>query len=80
MNAHQRQAAASNNCQQLCNDFLNSEYDTPDHSPFHGDLFRNSLGSSAFPERVESSQRHHAINYAVGRAPSISAVVITLNT
>lgn len=43
MNAHRRQAAASNACQQLCNDFLNSEYDTPDHSPFHGDLFWTAL-------------------------------------
>jgi hypothetical protein len=43
MNAHQRQVAASNDCQQLCDDFLNSEYDTPDHSPFNGDMFWTAL-------------------------------------
>ncbi len=43
MNAHQRQASASNDSQRLCNTFLNSNYDTPDHSLFHGDLFWTAL-------------------------------------
>jgi len=43
MNAHQRQAAASNDSRRLCDDFLNSEYDTLVHSPFHGDLFWTAL-------------------------------------
>jgi hypothetical protein len=39
MNARQRQATASNDCQQLCKDLLNCEYDIPDDSLFHGELF-----------------------------------------
>ena len=39
MNAHQRQATASNDCLRLCDDLLSSEYDPPDRSLFHGDLF-----------------------------------------
>jgi hypothetical protein len=39
MNARQRQATASNDCQKLCKDLLNCEYDIPDDSLFHGELF-----------------------------------------
>ncbi len=43
MDADQLQAHASNDCQQLCNNLLDSEYDTPDHSLFHEELFRTVM-------------------------------------